>query len=509
MDRHQELRTQQQSRIENLVRRLLDRRRESGADLWEIQLDLVQHLTEVQNGIAEGDRARQEAKAEIAEIAKRRPEGWKRELQRLNQSIKEAEARSSIFKDVRTALKQVGDALAWEMFDSDTRRLTSLMFNAPNPSVPGGLSLLSMLRVAANFWAAGAGFPVLHDVTNCLRVGDITFVHPDDEELLTVEVKSRVVSRDEHGGQLSVVVYAVRGFPKLQSVTDELRRRAAGGGGSDAAGDPPGVSSRQLEKGLVRQLERMSSAITVQVAPHGERVEKFIEGLPPLLLVNLKSCGEEAHWDVVRELAAGARQEGFASRAVDDAFVYAAGYVDDPDSYTNPAEMPFMEKLAADVAGKMPRFADAGRNHILVHTTGRHLTGDAPLHVRPLFAHFLSADVIVDILWRRLTVFVFTNLGKLVEALNAVGVTARLPANDKEFRQFLIPASKRTTCGGRYVDLQFGDIRYFTDKVFYEFQSLSGFASAVAQMAETATGAARKDIWQRLDRQSDDGEGLG
>lgn len=492
MGKHQELFFNQLSKIEALARRLLDHEWGTPLDLWGIQVDIVRHLLSNQDEIAKEESLRQQIKDKISGTKERQRGDWKKELQELQQSLKDAEIRVSIFKDSGIILRQFGDALAWLLLGE--RKVTSLLLNDTNPGLPRGIGLMSMLRVAENFYLADAGVPIIHDITNRLRVGDITFINPEDEELLTIEVKSRIVSRDQYGVNVNIVTYAVTGQQRLKSVTDELRRRAASNTSSHSKKRSATIVSNPNKK-LSRQLERMSRAIKFQMAQHGEPVEGLIDGIPPFLLVDLHTNNDESHREAVSALAIEAKEKGHAVRKVDDGLVYAAGYVTDLFSYSSPKDLPFMKTVTKDVLGKLPELASIGKHQILMSTISRHLTGDVPLNVRPLFAFSLPADLLMDIMWGRLTVMVFVDLGRLVQALNGIGVDARLAINDEEFRRFLIPASKRKVFGKRWVDLQLGDMRYFANKLFYEFQSLKGFTSAVCQTVETATEAARNNLW--------------
>lgn len=228
VDEYKELFARQLGRIEELARRLMDRKFESARDLWAIQTNLAQLQIEIREEITIQTSLAVEVNKKIVDIAKSRKEGWKESLQELQAKVKYYETCVDIHKRALMLAKQFGDALAWLFLNENEKRLSSLMINHPNPPIPTGVSLQAMLTVAESYANAGAGFPIIHDITNCLRVGDLTFVDPhnDDDEPLTIEVKARA-PRIENGKLKSQVeVYAVAYSPKFVAASAKLQSLA-------------------------------------------------------------------------------------------------------------------------------------------------------------------------------------------------------------------------------------------------------------------------------------------
>jgi hypothetical protein len=82
----------------------------------------------------------------------------------------------------------VGDALAWRVFGFQRKQIIALCQNAPPGVWAGKEGVASELAVVERARAAGQ-FAILHDLTNCLRIGDVT-VFADDGDFETIEVKS-------------------------------------------------------------------------------------------------------------------------------------------------------------------------------------------------------------------------------------------------------------------------------------------------------------------------------
>jgi hypothetical protein len=93
-----------------------------------------------------------------------------------------------VFDRVCRQLRSIGDALAWRVSQYDRRYVIALSSNdSPGPMV--GKSGLPHELGAATALRDQGTFGLLHDLTNCLRIGDITEFKPDGSRLL-YEIKS-------------------------------------------------------------------------------------------------------------------------------------------------------------------------------------------------------------------------------------------------------------------------------------------------------------------------------
>src|ERR1700754_1094455 len=297
-DRH--LRT-----IEELVRRLFEHKYDSAQGLWTIQTDLVRYQIEVRGDVRKEMSRKSETQATIAEVAAQRRGDWKKELQRLQGEISHSEMRVTILEHALNLSMQFGDALAWIFLKGDVRRIASLAINKPNPPIPEGLSLQAMLGVAESLANRGAGFPLIHDVTRCLRVGDLTFCNilDDDDEPLTVEVKSKTASIEGNIATLDVAIYAPAVQPKFTKIFEKL----SGAPIQVEAAKPPAAEEtpRRAVLGsgprLERQVERMARSRTLQAASHLETIDQVGNNI--LAAMTLKMKGVYFHWDIIAELA--------------------------------------------------------------------------------------------------------------------------------------------------------------------------------------------------------------
>jgi hypothetical protein len=124
-------------------------------------------------------------------------------------------------------LRCVGDGLAWKALSFERHLITALGTNRSNPSLYGKEGFGCELRVLQDTWEREGHFAILHDVTNCLTVGDLTtcslmhapWVKPtshtcNSERWVIAEVKNigglcKTVRRGRQLARMQMVVEAV------------------------------------------------------------------------------------------------------------------------------------------------------------------------------------------------------------------------------------------------------------------------------------------------------------
>ena len=137
----------------------------------------------------------------------------------------------------------------------------------PIPEVHGNQGLLAIATALAN---RGWGCPLIHDITDCLRVGDLTFINPG-EDIRTVELKTSLVAeKKSKKGSTSTyqakVLFHSKGspFPAGSADADEFAADLA------SQQEP----ARLKHSGRVeRQLKRMREALDRQEAMPGQIVD--------------------------------------------------------------------------------------------------------------------------------------------------------------------------------------------------------------------------------------------
>jgi hypothetical protein len=86
-------------------------------------------------------------------------------------------------------LRSVGDALAWRVFGFHRPFILALCRNDKSGLMYGAEGLEAERERVEQVWREDGVFALLHDLTNCLRIGDIT-VFDDTERPHTLEIKT-------------------------------------------------------------------------------------------------------------------------------------------------------------------------------------------------------------------------------------------------------------------------------------------------------------------------------
>lgn len=166
--------------IESLLVRLRSLR--SWDDYNQFQRLLFTHVFEIQRALAEATR--NVKRLERGRPAREAPSGdW-----RVEQAVLDRADRQ---------LRSVGDALAWRLFRFDRRVLLALSRNErPGPMINKD-GLERELGEVQSLWEREGVFALLHDLTNSLRIADVTRFNADGAFLVEVKKSARVPAAQE------------------------------------------------------------------------------------------------------------------------------------------------------------------------------------------------------------------------------------------------------------------------------------------------------------------------
>lgn len=268
-------------RLQRLVVRWLGRRWRSPRTLWRLQTELLALQRDVQAAITVSKKGRSPEDREKT-----------REL-----------------RQVMWHARRFGDALAWVFFKNERRVLDPLSYNANVPVLPDGHGSRGLIA-AAEALSQRLGFPLLHDITDMLRVGDITFFKPDSRPH-TVEVKTTLKGSEKIGSKTRLEYQVTAVWPsKGPPPSDALRR--------------PLFEGRPPNARIGRQLARMTRATALQEAPVGKLTT--VEGTKTLILEAKGTRPRSDHWQLLQRMIRRARRQGYASSVADNAVMYLAFY---------------------------------------------------------------------------------------------------------------------------------------------------------------------------------------
>jgi hypothetical protein len=480
--------------LEKLARLLIEVNFTSIQELWQIEIDLINYQSALQQAIDNEQARQREVKGKKVGIVSTRPEGWIALLQQLDAEAKQAGDRIKTYQHAYQLSRRLGDAFAWALLGDWLVPLTKKPSEPTHDGhgLPREHGLKGILAIAESLCAAGAGFPILHDMTNCLCTGDITFYSPDGNHT-TIEVKTHL--KEQSGGLLKLDVEthfpallnsneadkwrAIHDhIPKLPSpvFTDEIDEQVAA------------RPRRQLDRRLKRQFERMRQAKIWQSMPTRQMFE--LDDRHKGISIDHQQDAKTYNWEIVLDPALKARANGIASCAVENAFVYTAIYENCPLTYPwlqgltrNPIQS--SDSVTADTLSILYPISEKEKNRLWVPV------GVPPSDTLPFFLYPLPTDVIIDIMWGRLAIAVVANLGKIVAALEAIGLDAKVPESKKEFEQFfLFISTTRSLANNQFVKMELHQMHTIGLKMIFEFLSLQGFVRLVSEMVQATEAQA-------------------
>jgi hypothetical protein len=471
---------------------------ESLQKLWDFEIDLVNHQKALRKAIDHERDIKKEAKEKSAEIVSQKQGKWQQKLQQLHIEIKKADDFIEIYRHVLKLSRQLGDAFAQvllgEWMIPLTKGPSTPTHDGHNLSEDHGLT--GMIGIAQSLSAAGAGFPILHDITNRLCTGDITF-YSLDKKHITIEVKTHFKGKNKKMITLDVETHFIAAstsddISKWRSINERI---------------PKSFSFREGEENqtikhtlyppsprLKRQIERMKTAKAWQSGPNHQIFDlaNNDKGMKIDILLEKNAY----HWEIVRDLIEEAKKDYVASRVVDDALVYQAFYHDSPP-LTYPWAKGFNEpvnsilqsynKIITDTLSIL--YSEKERNFLWVPS------GEPPSDSLSFFLYPLPINIIIDIMWGKLAIVSVANLGKIAQSLEKIGLEVKLPKNDEEFKRSFLPISTKAVLpNGSIVAVELHQINSIVLKIAYDFLSLSGFVSMISQMMKNAEEQVLKEM---------------
>ena len=440
---------QHMKRIESLATKVLRTGFDDAQDLWKFQEDLLDLQRDIQRKVTESKDADPSAFGTRAD--------W---------------------ETVRWHARRLGDAFAWLVMGVERKAIFPLAENTRVPIPGDDPGSRGVLAIAAHLASEGWGFPLLHDVTDVLRIGDITFIRPEmgANGLRTVEVKTSVTATRVDDGdvwedlQVTVVHHSASDLDDVERLPVE--RIAVSG----PVGRRP--HDRLLRSPRTRrQLQRMSDATLRQTAPDDEVVQ--VGGSPWLSLSVDEYAGD--HWPVVRRIIGLARQEGYACETVDDALLYVALY--DKDGVT--AESLAGTSLAEDVIKSgILETNQPERNSIVLYGVPVSDQRRAALSL-PFYLYPIPRRAVFDMLWGRLHITVLVNPAKIAEALESVGFEVTPQGDGTDMKpESLIVTSRINLPDGSAAVAELHNIEYYIPELVHEFRKLSHLVSIATALRD-------------------------
>lgn len=436
-------------RIEKLAQILVGMRFASPDDLWRFQLDLL---------------------------------GLQRDIQAAISEHKVRSGRDNSARDVLDQLRacrwhsrRLGDSLAWVLFAGDKKLIEPLSRNQRTHVLPDSHGSRGMLVAARYLANHGSGFPLIHDITGCLRIGDVTFIRVSEgseRKYETVEIKTRhrLKRRLEAEGlaEYEYQMQIISAASVDETPADRVIIRA-----SEAESES--TAQRRLfgQRGD-RQLRRMSTALLHQQAELNVPINE--EGEPPAIWASVNPSAA-SYWKPLQRVVRKARRNGYSSEIVDSTFLYCAFYDAEGLSHATPGNVRLKEDLK-DLA-----IGDASFPNILTIASIPHMGETSPQLFRPFYLYPIPRTSISDILYGRMLIFIYFNEGRILQSLQEAGFDVEYdPARN---RSPLTVTGSRTGRNGIEYRFRSVDLRNYFDEMIYEFRGRNCIVDAARTTSQT------------------------
>ena len=459
-------------RIERLARKLIGPHFREPNDLWHFQEELLAVQRSLQESIT----------------ATKSNRGHSKEQRQTLQELRWA----------RWHARRLGDAFAWLLLGLDKSLIHSLSENKRVPIPQDDHGSRGLLAIASWLGGQGWGFPLLHDITDCLRIGDITLVKPAGDSLVThtIEVKTRLVAEQNAADgktsfQYQVTVVSTRPFDSLNesAITPKSHQR-----GSTPAARRPGLAAvqhHQPNERTERQLQRMAKAEAVQQAQANTLIE--FDGQP--IVSTMLTSEASSHWKLLRRIIRDSRRVGYASELVEKTFLYAAFY----DSSGVTEETVKDERLINDIkdSGLLQK-SEKHQSAIVIHQVPPQ-EGQGPQVFLPYFLYSIPQRAILDVLHGRLIVLVLVNPAPIATSLENRGFKVSETGRNEVGLGPFSAACEVTDDSGNFFWADLRILSVHVHELIYEFRSSAYLMDA----AESLRGAAKIAISRRAPAESE------
>lgn len=398
-------------RLERLVLTLLGMKVDGADGLYKLQTDLLALQRDVQQAITAAKATpRSKAKSETLEVL-----------------------RAALWET-----RRFGDAIAWVFLHMERQVIYPLADNNRVAVPPADDIWKGFETVVRHIGAQGLGFPLLHDVTDTLRVGDVTFIKPG-EPPATAEVKTRIVE-SEQTDEGRKITYQVTAVWTGEDPPERVKAASSRPGEVPENSQPPPAPSpvgrqRPIKPQFGRQLQRMRKADMLRVADDGQITEH--EDGRASITVMAPAYQGESHWKVLRRLAREARRDGYATATVEDAIMYVGMHR--PDGFTTDDDMAPFSRAPSDLLASGILWTDPAERHrnglaiFQIPEAWRRVSG--PQLYMPYFLYPLQRWAILDLLHGRLVIMAVLNPGRLAAAVEAKGLEIELPQTERDWLQ--------------------------------------------------------------------------
>jgi len=222
------------------------------------------------------------------------------------------ELEAYVYERLARQLRTVGDGLAWRCFAYDRRVILALSRNFPAGPMYGKEGLPYELGRIMKLWENDHHFALHHDLTNCLRIADLTEITDDGGRLLR-EIKAKPHTEKKQ-------------LERAQAAVDAIMH------GGPLPGDRPDARLVELTEPYVTNLKQLGDLLDL-AKRHGCRGMKLSQGRAlvassvPRVLQRWSQDFAEAN-----RVLDSARQRAIVRAGIDTAVHHVKGFSSDTAS---------------------------------------------------------------------------------------------------------------------------------------------------------------------------------
>jgi hypothetical protein len=178
------------------------------------------------------------------------------------------ELEAYVFERLARQLRTVGDGFAWRCFGYNRQVIQALSRNDSAGPMYGKEGLPSELGRIQHLWESGGHFALHHDLTNCLRIADLT----------------------EFTGDGGALLHEVKRTPRTEKMQIDRAQAAINAlmDGGDLPGGRPGARLVQLDEPYVTNLKQLDQLIEL-AKEHGYQGMSLSQGRA-LIASSLSAC---------------------------------------------------------------------------------------------------------------------------------------------------------------------------------------------------------------------------
>jgi hypothetical protein len=351
------------------------------------------------------------------------------ELKPKLRSNKAARAFAGHLRRLRWYSRRLGDAIAWGFFANDKQRLSAFSHNelAPVPLSKESDGIRGIWLAARSSIGPAWGIPLVHDITSCLRVGDITFlnVDPRDMRLIhrTVEIKTHrtsVVPVDDTHENITLQVTFVGNEPFPENLP--------------LAEDPPPLAPEakrwREDPRFKRQMDRLDLAVR-----HRDAKKDGISEIGDSFHITLQRDDVDGpRWAELRSAIRQAHRAGYAFFSIDGYVGYSVHYNPNGVKIEDMATGTLMD----DVVSQMT--APGGHENSITIQSVPIQDEDVGFaaEVMPFYLYKIPQRAIRELIRGELMIMAYLNIGHVAAALENLGLTIVRRDGAKDSRSFWV-----------------------------------------------------------------------